>query len=122
MLKNPETLKPIPSVTIKPRATLVSTTPGAPRIPTPVLAQVTSSAQWSTSVPAPRKLKPFSGMAREALADRGVTACLRIGLAIAAVALMASLFAPKAEASARLKDVASIKGMRENQLIGYGLV
>jgi len=40
-----------------------------------------------------------------------------------ALALAAALgFAPAAEAASRIKDLANVEGVRENQLIGYGLV
>jgi flagellar P-ring protein precursor FlgI len=41
--------------------------------------------------------------------------------ALTALALVAAL-APVAEAGVRIKDIASIRGVRANQLIGYGLV
>src|SRR5215212_12220885 len=46
-----------------------------------------------------------------------------IGSAIAAFAavLVAGAFAP-ADGASRIKDLASVEGVRQNQLIGYGLV
>ncbi len=41
---------------------------------------------------------------------------------IGALVLLAVLFLPCAGSAARLKDIASIGGVRENQLFGYGLV
>ena len=38
------------------------------------------------------------------------------------IALTATIWAPAADASSRIKDLASVEGVRENQLIGYGLV
>ncbi|MDF1681935.1 MAG: flagellar basal body P-ring protein FlgI [Ponticaulis sp.] len=35
---------------------------------------------------------------------------------------MAAFFLPSAEAASRLKDITDVEGVRENQLIGYGLV
>ena len=35
---------------------------------------------------------------------------------------MALLVIPFAQAASRLKDIVSVKGVRENQLLGYGLV
>src|SRR5215470_2709229 len=38
------------------------------------------------------------------------------------LALMLVLSAAAAEAAVRIKDIADIKGLRENQIVGYGLV
>ncbi len=38
------------------------------------------------------------------------------------LALIAILFVSGAEAAVRIKDIADIKGLRENQIVGYGLV
>lgn len=46
----------------------------------------------------------------------------RSGLLFAAAAVFLSAFAPAAMASSRIKDIADFEGIRENQLIGYGLV
>lgn len=44
-------------------------------------------------------------------------------MAVAALALaMAAFAAPGAHATSRIKDLANIEGVRQNQLIGYGLV
>ena len=47
------------------------------------------------------------------------TACFRFMLAAVAGVLLASPFAARAE---RIKDIATVAGVRGNQLIGYGLV
>ncbi len=44
------------------------------------------------------------------------------GLLAAALTLLAQLAAPAAAAAERVKDLASIAGVRSNQLVGYGLV
>jgi flagellar P-ring protein precursor FlgI len=49
----------------------------------------------------------------------GISRIVRI--AVAALAALASLGAP-AHATSRIKDLANIEGVRQNQLIGYGLV
>ena len=41
---------------------------------------------------------------------------------IAGLALMVGLFAASASATSRIKDIAEIEGIRDNQLVGYGLV
>lgn len=48
----------------------------------------------------------------------------RIAIALASVALSASMssFAEPVSQKARVKDVATIEGIRDNQLVGYGLV
>lgn len=46
---------------------------------------------------------------------------MRLAFAIAA-ALGASALAPPADAGSRIKDIADVEGVRENQLVGYGLV
>jgi len=55
---------------------------------------------------------------------RGFTRRLRWDRALAAVWLLSSVLLPAQEASrkARIKDVATIEGIRDNQLVGYGLV
>ena len=54
---------------------------------------------------------------------RGRTGCRR-GLALAALWVLGSVALPGQEADrkARVKDVATIEGIRDNQLVGYGLV
>jgi flagellar P-ring protein precursor FlgI len=49
---------------------------------------------------------------------------LRVGLGIALTAAVcfAPPLAPAANAASRIKDLANVEGVRENQLIGYGLV
>ncbi|WP_440959358.1 flagellar basal body P-ring protein FlgI [Oceanicaulis sp. LC35] len=39
-----------------------------------------------------------------------------------AIALLFCLIAPLAEANPRIKDIADVEGVRDNQLVGYGLV
>jgi flagellar P-ring protein precursor FlgI len=54
-----------------------------------------------------------------------MTAMVRVALTAAlwfSLALVAALWAPAANATSRIKDLASVEGVRENQLIGYGLV
>jgi flagellar P-ring protein FlgI len=46
---------------------------------------------------------------------------LQVGLLVFAVLLSIFLVLPKAEA-ARIKDIANVRGVRDNQLIGYGVV
>jgi flagellar P-ring protein precursor FlgI len=60
-------------------------------------------------------------------ADRGsgeqvMTGTLRRGLAAIAAALMLGAACLPAGAASRIKDLANIEGVRQNQLIGYGLV
>ena len=38
------------------------------------------------------------------------------------LALVAAIWAPAANATSRIKDLANVEGVRQNQLIGYGLV
>ena len=38
------------------------------------------------------------------------------------LALLFCLAAPVAEANPRIKDIADVEGVRDNQLVGYGLV
>src|SRR5580765_4885434 len=45
---------------------------------------------------------------------------LRAGIAVLAVLLGTGVSAP-ADAASRIKDLASVEGVRQNQLIGYGL-
>ena len=47
---------------------------------------------------------------------------VRAALVVAAVLASAALWWPAPAEAARIKDVASIQGVRDNQLIGYGLV
>ena len=53
-----------------------------------------------------------------------LAALLRLNAALAAVVLIActSAFSASAAQLARVKDVATIEGIRDNQLVGYGLV
>ena len=43
-------------------------------------------------------------------------------LALAGLVLMAGLFSSPVSATSRIKDIAEIEGIRDNQLVGYGLV
>ncbi|WP_269581121.1 flagellar basal body P-ring protein FlgI [Roseibium sp. Sym1] len=54
--------------------------------------------------------------------DRIFKRFARFVLATAAIALCVSSLAPAAYAASRIKDIADFEGIRENQLIGYGLV
>jgi flagellar P-ring protein precursor FlgI len=47
---------------------------------------------------------------------------LLAGLLIAAMALPAATWPQSAQAVSRIKDIATFEGVRENQLVGYGLV
>jgi len=47
---------------------------------------------------------------------------VRAALAVAAVLASAALWWPAPAEAARIKEVASIQGVRSNQLVGYGLV
>jgi flagellar P-ring protein FlgI len=51
-----------------------------------------------------------------------VTRTLRLALAVMAAALIPLYAAAPAGAASRIKDLANIEGVRQNQLIGYGLV
>src|ERR1700726_1788346 len=53
--------------------------------------------------------------------DRLVLRAALGAAAVAAICAMPSL-APSANAASRIKDLANVEGVRENQLIGYGLV
>jgi flagellar P-ring protein FlgI len=46
----------------------------------------------------------------------------RLGLALLVALLAAPLAAPPARAEVRIKDIADVEGIRDNQLVGYGLV
>lgn len=47
---------------------------------------------------------------------------MRLTLAVAAALGLAAFAAPPADAGSRIKDIADVEGVRENQLVGYGLV
>ena len=47
---------------------------------------------------------------------------LRSSLFFAAIAVLLTALAPAAVAASRIKDISDFEGIRENQLIGYGLV
>src|SRR5262249_8692512 len=64
---------------------------------------------------APGSVGPGSG-------GQAMTGTLRRGLAVIAAALMLGAACPPAGAASRIKDLANIEGVRQNQLIGYGLV
>ncbi|MEZ5839603.1 MAG: flagellar basal body P-ring protein FlgI [Hyphomicrobiales bacterium] len=53
---------------------------------------------------------------------RGGRLARAFGLALAAFVVVGCLAASDATAASRIKDIADIEGVRENQLIGYGLV
>src|SRR5205085_3524479 len=55
----------------------------------------------------------------EPLGEQGMRRTLQT--ALAATLMLAGLLAP-AGATSRIKDLANIEGVRQNQLIGYGLV
>lgn len=48
--------------------------------------------------------------------------CLKIWMSVAAMAALTLMLAAGQADAVRIKDIASIKGVRSNQLIGYGLV
>ena len=48
--------------------------------------------------------------------------CLKIWMSVAAMAALTLMLAAGQAEAVRIKDIASIKGVRSNQLIGYGLV
>lgn len=50
------------------------------------------------------------------------TKIARAAAAVAMLALLAGLAPPAAAQSVRIKDIADIEGVRDNQLVGYGLV
>lgn len=52
--------------------------------------------------------------------DRSITS--RLALAVLAVGLMFLVLAQGAAAQSRIKDIADFEGVRENMLIGYGLI
>src|SRR5215467_8804639 len=54
--------------------------------------------------------------------ERKVTRTLKLALAVLAVALIQACAVAPAGAASRIKDLANIEGVRQNQLIGYGLV
>src|SRR5438128_9721111 len=58
----------------------------------------------------------FSSQARRL--GRGIVAALLIAL----MSLSASLWSMPAQAVSRIKDIADFEGVRQNQLVGYGLV
>ena len=47
---------------------------------------------------------------------------LRVLIGVAAVVASAALWWPASSQAMRLKEVASVQGVRTNQLVGYGLV
>src|ERR1043165_8090879 len=47
---------------------------------------------------------------------------MRLRTAIAALAVIFGIGVSAADAASRIKDLASVEGVRQNQLIGYGLV
>ena len=51
-----------------------------------------------------------------------ITPYLKKIAGFAALGLIFSLACPSAQAASRIKDIADFEGVRENQLVGYGLV
>jgi flagellar P-ring protein FlgI len=51
-----------------------------------------------------------------------VTRCFGQILLLSAIVLLADAFSPAAGAQVRIKDIADVEGIRDNQLVGYGLV
>ncbi len=47
---------------------------------------------------------------------------MRFGWIVAMMTVMALIGAPHVQAASRIKDIVDIEGVRENQLVGYGLV
>jgi flagellar P-ring protein FlgI len=62
------------------------------------------------------------GSADRGSGEQAMTGTLRRGLAAIAAALMLAVASLPAGAASRIKDLANIEGVRQNQLIGYGLV
>ena len=66
---------------------------------------------------------PWGGPAESDHAVRLLQRALRVLIALAALAASAALWWPvPAHAATRIKEVASVQGVRSNQLVGYGLV
>src|SRR5262245_2822822 len=59
---------------------------------------------------------------RPAIGGAKVTRTRRLALAVMAAAVIPVCAAASAGAASRIKDLANIEGVRQNQLIGYGLV
>jgi flagellar P-ring protein FlgI len=51
-----------------------------------------------------------------------VTRCFGQILLLSAIVLLAGALSPAAGAQVRIKDIADVEGIRDNQLVGYGLV
>src|SRR5262245_37692747 len=58
----------------------------------------------------------------EPLGEQGMTRTLTAALAAACVLASAATVSAPAVAASRIKDIANFEGVRQNQLIGYGLV
>jgi len=66
---------------------------------------------------------PWGGPAESDHSVRLLERALRVLIALAALAASAALWWPAgAQAATRVKEVASVQGVRTNQLVGYGLV
>ena len=66
---------------------------------------------------------PWGGPAAGGLSDDRLPWAVRLALLLTAVAASAALWWPAgAHAATRIKEVASVQGVRSNQLVGYGLV
>jgi len=76
---------------------------------------------WLTADTRVMGVSPVSGNARGVLGMPGIRKAKLIWSACAALLALA-LSAPPASATSRIKDLANIEGVRQNQLIGYGLV
>src|SRR5262249_7262074 len=86
-------------------------------------SNINSISKTSRLARGSHRRKPPRGAARAEpeLREPTVRPTLRRVLALAA-ALIAVLAATPAGAASRIKDLANIEGVRQNQLIGYGLV
>src|SRR5947209_3148788 len=62
-----------------------------------------------------------SGMGSDFIGEQRMTRTYKLALAVVAAAWVLTAAMP-AQATSRIKDLASIEGVRQNQLIGYGLV
>jgi flagellar P-ring protein precursor FlgI len=47
---------------------------------------------------------------------------LFLSIVTVATAMLMAIYAPVAKAASRIKDLVDVEGIRENQLVGYGLV
>ena len=66
---------------------------------------------------------PWGGPAAGGLSDDRLPWAVRLALVLTALAASAALWWPAgAHAATRIKEVATVQGVRANQLVGYGLV